>query len=482
MAIKSTFIRRPTLLAVFRDATGSVLSTTLATAAAPGDTTISVASGTNAAVGPLRINDGEDIERVDVASFTGTTLTLSRPLRRAHAAGVQVQAQVCEDVGDVDGDVTLQMSRESTDQFSAMRFLTFGKLQGNASATLAGRFLGVTPDNFALACGMPRSTVVGAGTSIAAVKTLTTDFSNVDSINNMSIAVVAMRQDGTTTVFEFWGVNADYTQVSMQLARGQNGAIPFRYAVIGALAQFDGAPAFTAAQTYRANKGKLFKEISAVGIVSETGSATTVATAQAAGSTTLPLADASGIAANDWIVLGAEETTEVHWVASKAVNTLTLRTPLLRAQAVGVRVVKAVRTPFAAVTQGGMTFSVGGSTTPIIVENRVLPIGMQAQNANASATFSVNDINLSALARALGIPQSRISSNALVLSEQLLSTGIQAIYLEGLTNDGSVCILTFWGCTQDLANFSLAIGSSTAAALPYSVQPSSGVQLVQYAA
>ncbi len=483
MAIKSTFIRRPTQLVAFRDATGSVLNSTTTLAYAAGVSSITVVSGTNAIIGPARINNGEDIERIDIANVAGAVLTLARPLRRSHAIGVQVVAQVAEDVGDVDGDVTLTMSRESTDQFSSMRFISFGKLIGNASGSFAARILGTTVENFALCCGIPRTSIVGTGASLANVKTFTTDFSTVDSVNDLSLAVVSKRQDGTSTVFEFWGVNMDYTQVSMQLARAQNGAVPMRAALIGAAAQFDSAPVFVASQAFRATKGKLFKELNAVGVVSDAAvAATTVATAAVAGATTLLLTSATDILNNDWIILGTEDTLEVHWVLSNATNTLTLRTPLLRDQAVGVRVIRALRTAFGAVAQGGATFDVGGSTSPIIVENRVLPVGMQPQNAQAAMTFSVHDLNLSAIARSLGIPQSAISSNALLLSEALLSSTIQAIYLEGVTQDNTVCILTLWGCTQDLANFSLALGGQNPTSLPYSVQPSSGVQFVQYAA
>ena len=240
---------------------------------------------------------------------------------------------------------------------------------------------------------------------------------------------------------------------------------------------------FVAVQTYRATKGKTFKELTALGVVGDAPVAsTTVATAAAAGATTLILVDASTIAANDWVVVGVEDQLEVHWVLSKATNTLTLRTPLLRAQAIGVRVIKALRTPFGAVAQGGATFTVGGSTAPLIVENRVLPVGMQPQNAQASMTYNVMDLNLSAIARALGIPQSAISSNGLLLSESLLSANIAAVYFEGVTQDNTVCILTLWGCTQDLANFSLALGGQNPTQVPYSVKPSSGVQFIQYAA
>lgn len=483
MAIKSTFIRRPTQLVAFRDATGSVLNSTTTLAYAAGVSSITVVSGTNAIIGPARINDGEDIERIDITNVAGAVLTLARPLRRSHAIGVQVVAQVAEDLGDVDGDATLTMSRESTDQFSAMRFISFGKLIGNASGSLAARLLGTTVENLAFCCGIPRTSIVGPGTSLAAIKTFTTDFSTVDSVNDLSLAIVSTRQNGTSTVFEFWGVNMDYTQVSMQLARAQSGAVPMRAVLIGAAAQFDAAPVFVASQSFRATKGKLFKELTGVGVVSDAAvAATTVGTAAAAAATTLIVADATNILANDWIVVGAEDQLEVHWVLSKATNTLTLRTPLLRSQAIGVRVIKALRTPFGAVAQGGATFNVGGSTTPIIVENRILPVGMQAQNAQASMTFSVHDLTLAAIARALGIPQSAISASGLLLSEALLSSTIQGIYLEGVTQDNTVCILTLWGCTQDLANFSIALGGQNPTSMPYSVQPSSGVQFVQYAA
>lgn len=484
MAIKDTFIRRPTQFVAFRDNTGGTpLSSTSTTALAIGVTSITLASGTNAKVGPIRINSGEDIELAYITVVVGAVITLARATRRAHPISVVVVEQVAEDIGDVDGDVTITMTKQSTDQFSAMRFLAFTQLQGNVTGSLAAKVLGTTLENFALCAGIPRANIIGAGTSIAAPKVLTTDFSDVDSVNNLSLALVNKRQDGTFTVFEAWGVNMDYTQVSIQLARAQNGAVPMKAMIIGAMAEFDGAPAFTALQTYRAAKGKTFKELSSIGVVSDAAvTATSVATAAVAGATTLLLADASAIVAGDWVNVGLDDQSEIHWVLSKATNTLALKTPLLRAQAVGVRVIKAQRVAFGAVAQGGGTFAIGGSTTPLIVENRTLPIGMQPQNAQASFSYNVMDLQLTSIARALGIPQANIAAGGLLLSEALLSAGIQGIYLEGITQDNTYCILTLWGCTQDLSNFALALGGQNPTQVPYNVKPTSGVQFVQYAA
>lgn len=481
MAIKDSFIRRPTLFAVFRDQTAATpMNTTLVAATAAGAATITVTSGTNAKVGPARINSGEDIERIDIITVAGAVLTLARPTKRDHPILAVVVEQVAEDAGDVDGDVTVSMSKENTDQFSAMRFLAFTQLPGNASASIAAKILGTTLENIALCCGIPRTRIFGAGTSAAAPKVLTTDFSDVDTVNNLSVAIVSKRQDGTSTVFELWGVNQDYTQVSMQLARAQNGAVPMKAVAIGAVCQIDAAPSFTAVTTYRANKGKVFKNLTNIGVAIAGPTPTTVATAAAVDAVTVVCVDASTIVAGDWVLVNTDDQVELHWVLSKATNTLTLRTQLLRAQAVGTRVVKVTRTPFGAIAQGGATFNVGGSTNPLIVENKELPVGMQPQNAQAQTTFNSMSLALADIAAALGIPAASIANNSLLLSAALLSARIEAVYIEGVTQDGGVCILTSWGCTQDVSNWSIALGGQNPTQVPYSVKPSSGVQFVQY--
>jgi hypothetical protein len=485
MPIKDKFTRRPEQLVSFTRATGGeAWSTSVPLATAIGATSVVVAVATGITPGQsAQLDGGEDIERVDVLSVTGTTVTLARPTMREHAAGAVLIGQRCDDIGDTDGDVTVAMSKSNTDQFSTMRFLPFGKLAGFADGSLAFRVQGVTLENMALALGIPLAKVVGTGANLANPKTLSTDFTDVDTVQDQCLAMVVRRQDGSRTVIEAWGVACDYTQVAVQLARGNPGTIPARYAIIGALAQFDEAPVWIASQSVRASKAKLFKALTRVSALAPVaGGPTTVRTATAANAATLPVVSSANIAAHDWVLIGTDDRIEVHQVLSKVSDAITLKSPLLRAQAVGVRVVSAVRIPYGAVVEGGTTFTVGGTTSPIRTEFRELPVAMQAQNAAASLTFSDLQLDLAAIVRSLAKPASSVLAGRTVLSDALLEAQVDAILVEGVTADNSVCAIVLWGCTQDLANWSLTFGSSTPTQLPSSFAPTSGVHFMQYAA
>lgn len=80
-----------TTAAVFADAGGSPLSTTLSGATLAGVTSITVASGTNAAVGDyIRIDASTLLEYRQLTSVAGAVLGFRDPLLFAHANGVAV--------------------------------------------------------------------------------------------------------------------------------------------------------------------------------------------------------------------------------------------------------------------------------------------------------------------------------------------------------------------------------------------------------
>jgi hypothetical protein len=482
MSAKNKLLRRLQALYAFRDKSGGA-STTVALAAAAGATTFTVASAAGIAAGKsLRIDDGENIERVEVSGVAGSVVTVVKPLLRAHAAGFAVVEQTGYDLGDVKGNITPTQATESTDVLSAMRRLVFTKLQGFQTFSIETAVYGLTPENLAVALGIPLTAVAGAGTSITAPKVLATDFNDVDSENNVCVLMTYVQQDGSVKTREFWGCAADYSGYSINLAIGQDGVVPIKFAVYGAGVEMDGAPTFTASTTIRAGKGKVFGELTNVGLWTAGGGDTTVGTAAAAGATTLIVADATGITTPGWIGVGTDDVFETHYVASKAVNTLTLATPLLRAQAIGVVVQKITQLQFAAIGKDGVKFNVGGTTTPIQSGLRRLPLGMQPGTVDVSVAFSLLELTLVNLAYVLGIPQSEIANSRLLLSEKIGQATILGVFAQGLLKDGTVCLLNIWGAAQDVTSVATQFGDPNGSALPFAAKPSSGIQLVQYAA
>ncbi len=480
MSAKNKLMRRLQALYVFRDKSGGA-STTVALAAAAGASTFTVVSATGITAGKsLRIDDGENIERVEVASVAALVVTLVKPLLRAHAAGFAVVEQTGYDLGDVKGSINFTQATETQDVVSAMRRLVFTKLQGFQTMSAETLVYGLTPENLAVALGIPLTSVVGTGASITSPKTLTTDFNDVDSENNVCLVFTFVQQDGSIKTREAWGCAADYTGYAIELGIGKDAAVPLKFSVFGAGVEMDGAPTFTPATTIKAGKGKVFGELTNVGLWQAGGGGTTVGTAAIAGATTLLVVDATGITTPCWIGVGADDTFETHYAASKATNTITLATPLLRAQAIGVAVQMITQLQFAAIGKDGVKFNVGGSTTPIQSGLRRLPLGMQPGLVDVSLSISLLELTLANIAYALGIPQSQIANSRLLLSEKIGQGTILAAFVQGLLKDGTTNLLNIWGPAQDVANIATQFGDANGSSIPWAAKPSSGIQLVQY--
>jgi hypothetical protein len=62
---------------------------------------------------------------------------------------------------------------------------------------------------------------------------------------------------------------------------------------------------------------------------------------------------------------------------------------------------------------------VGGQSNPMYVGTRRLAIGTQAESAEATLTLKLQEITLAARAYLLGIPQSAVANNQLLVTENL---------------------------------------------------------------
>ena len=483
MAIKKKFLKRPTGLIVARDAAAGA-STTITADAAAGTNTITVADATGIAAGKsLRLGEDEDIERVEVQGVAALVVTLVKPLLRDHVATEPVVEQTLYNVKGLKGAPKTNHAKESTDEFSSTQRLVWTKLAGFETFGLEATIEGYTIPNLCIALGIPFSRIFGDGAAAATPMSLATDLNDTDSAQNVCLIVNYVLQDGTVMVEEFWGCSVDYAALSLQLAFGQAGAIPCRFVCYGAGAQRIGAITATAVTTYQALKGKTFGKLTGVGLWVAAAAATAVATtAGVADDDSLTVTDATNIPADSWIAVGTEDGLELHWVDSKAANVLTLRTHLLRAQPVGTVVTPVTQLAFSSISRDGATFAVGGQSNPMYVGTRAMAIGTQAESAEASITFRVQDMQLAARAYLLGIPQSEVANNQLLVTEKLNTASILAVYAAGVLQDGTVNLLNLWGPIQDLADVGAELLSGASASRQFKALPTSGVQFVQYAA
>jgi hypothetical protein len=485
MSAKDKLIRRPQAVTLFRDKPSGA-ATTVALAHVAGDTAIVVASATGISAGKsLRYGSGEAIERVEVASVASTTVTLVKPLVLAHAAGDAVVEQTGYDLGDVKGAVTITQATQSEDVQSAMRRLVFQKLQGFQNFDVSLSIYGVTLENMVAVLGIPLTNISGTGADADHPHVIATDFTDVDTEQNQCLVVTAVLQDGTVKTWEFWGLYVDYTGFSTSLVLGQDGAFPGKFCVIGAGIEQEGAPTFTPdLTTIRASKGKIFGELTSVGLWVAAGGNTTVGTAANAGATTLIVADASGLAAESWIGVGSQDTFETHWVESISTNTLTLKTPLLRAQAIGIVVQKITQQTFAAIDKNGAKLSIGGQTTPIQSGLRRLPLGAQAGFVDVALELGLLQLTRANRAYALGIPQADLDDthSRLLISQDIGKDAQLAAFVAGVLKDGSICLINLWGPVVDVTSVATALDNSAGSVVPFKTKPTSGLQFLEYSA
>lgn len=483
MAVKSKFLKRPSALTFYRPKPAGA-STTSTAAVAAGATVVALTSATGVTAGKsFQFGTDEDMERVEIASVAALNATLVKPLAKAHVSGDVFVEQSAYASGGIKGGVKVAHAKETPDEFSGMQRLVYAKLEGFQSFGLEVTLQGFTLANLCIALGIPFSRIFGTGASLSAPANLTTDLNDTDSEQNVCVVATYTLQDGSITVEEFWGCAVDFSGLAVQFAFGQSAAVPVKFLVYSGVKQSDAAvgSVATALTTYRATFRKVWGKLTGFGIWASTGAGgTTVATASTADSVTLVVTDATGIAAESWIAVGVDDTVEIHWVLSKAVNTLTLKTAQLRAQAVGVTVQPVQKVPFASITKEGATFSVSGQSSPIQVGTRDLPVGSQAETAEASLSARLQALTLVNRAYLSGIPQSAIANGQLLITELLNTSSILAAYVEGTLKDGTVTIVNLWGCVQDLGDLGAEMTTGANTSRQFMAKPTSGVQFIQY--
>ena len=486
MPAKSKIVNQVSSVALVRDSVGTFGSTTLTAAEAAGGNTLTVAGITNFAIGDIiRVGEGEEMELIQVHASTaptGTTITLATNLVYAHANGAAVVEQTAWDLGDItDGGVSLEWTGEATDIFVATKRLVFAVLNGYVSAQAKFALPGMSLYNIAAATGSLQSLVAGAGTAASPLQYVS-DGSDFGGAANMSLIIQGVLIDGTIIRCEMWGVDADYTGISMALARGTLSPVPcvFTAAAGGIIQTAAGNMALSVAN--RPSKGDVFDALTSVGFFTDDAAGSdTVASGGAAGASTVVLNSGTGFLADDWVRFGAGDTMEIWQLEDVTTNTLTIRGKFYRQQAVGAVAETQAQTQIAGIAPEGVTVAIGGTVEQLRSALSRTSIGSRAGQANVSFAVPMIETSLSNFARALGIPQAAISGGKLPFNGANLATDtlLNGMFCTGTVLDGRVLTAMFWGTSIDLSGVATVWNNTGAAAItPITVKPSSGFALL----
>lgn len=492
MAAKDKVILRNAGVYLARDKTGTFGSTTLTAAAAAGAGTLTVASITNFATSDwIRVGSGETLELVQVHISTapsGNTITLNTNLRKAHLSGEAVVEQQIYDLGPVTNDqgAVVSYKGESTNVNVADNRLAHAVLNGFVSAEANFTFPNVSLYSFAAATATLLAKIVGAAT-LASPLQLATDGTDFAGDSNMSMIIAGKLFDTSDLVAYLFGVDGDYTKISLALSRGKLAGLPARFIAAAGGAFDTSVPAFAADVTNKPTKGKVFDSLVEAGWFSDetvSPANTTVTGGGAAGASTCTVAAITNISAGDWLRFGSGNTMEIWQVDSAVTLTVTIRGAFLRAQAVGTVVKEQRLTDFAGIDENGATLNLGGNVTVMKSALSRTPIGARPETVEASFNLPVIETTLANLALSLGVPQSAVSGGRLTVSgaNLLSAVDLNGLYLRGTLLDATNWVAMGWGVTIDAAvptdiAFNNAGKPNT---IEVAAKPSSGLVLLNY--
>lgn len=488
-SVKGSVYKSNSQLLIHRDkASGGV--TTLNAAVAAGVNSIDLATNPSTAFGvgdTIRVGAGNEMEINRITAISGAgpfTATLAFNTTYAHAAGDAVVEMVSYDFGDIEAaGFSATVDGETQDILVSTKRLPYTILDGYKDVGGSFALPNVSIDNFPLAFGMLGSVVTGAGT-VADPKNFATDGNQFAADPNMACTVIGVRMDGTVTYVELWGVDTDYTGMSLSLVRGQLASIPVKLLAAAGGVTGTGSPGYTVDSSLKPTKNKVLSSITEVGIFAASGTLnTTVATsAAAAGQKTVICAAVTGATSGDLVKIGAGDQAEWHEIDSVSTPNIVLRTPLFRTHAVGTAVVEAGRVSFAGVSQEGVKLDVAGSVDKIRTATSGTSIGTRPGSAAMTLSFATIEISLAQIAYALGISQASIAANRLPIIGSLIGRSpVDGAYLKGLCEDGSTFEIRAWACAQSITAFVLQLSNQgPLAQLPFTLRPTSGLQVLNY--
>lgn len=219
-----------TAFAIYRDKTGTFLSTTLGAAEAAGQTVLTLASATNADADDYhRVGAEEDVEIIQQSgAAAGSEITSKWAIGRAHASGEAVVEQTRTELGHIqDEGLRLTFEQDGEAIRSAIRRLEMGQLVGHIGVMFEIGLEGWNLENLATAFGMAESTITGSGTA-SAPHGLFFDASAFQAENNLSFEAVGVRKDGVIERLQLLGVEVDVGALQASFGRGRLAPITIR--------------------------------------------------------------------------------------------------------------------------------------------------------------------------------------------------------------------------------------------------------------
>lgn len=477
---KNKILNRVVAAYLAQDKASAPASTTVGANAAAGASTFTVASATGLAIGKvIRVGAGEYAELVQISNLVTTTVTPARPLRRAHDAGEPVVEQTLYDMGDVSGGASLGINGEVTEVQVENKRLLHALLNGFIDFEMSNGLTGVTPYTFAIGLGIPIANVKGTGVA-SDPKVIQSDGSEIGTAVNQCVVLLGVTNDGTPVLMELWGAETDYTGFQVTFARGVAFVVPAKW--LGAFAFVeDNASVYVGDTTIKPSKSDLFDAIDEIEAWEDATASTLVTTSTAiaaAAQKNITLASTTNLNAGDWLKIGSGSTVEYHEVQTVA-SPVVLKTPLYRAQASGVAVVKQKLTSIGGILKGSAQFKVGGSVEKIQIEQSRATLGLKAGDAAPEFSFSIVDVTPSTIARVAGIAQSAVVSGRLDLSgTQVGTAAIDGLLLRGKNQAQRTVKLGLWGNSQGIQNILINLQKAGVNGLPVSLRPGSAFTLM----
>lgn len=191
---------------VFEDA-GSGLNSTVASGGAAGTSSVTVASGTGAAVGDwVRFSSANLMQIFQLESVAGAVLGIRGQFIRSLAVGDAAREQTLTLFPGVDQDgATLALGGTAEVMNSALSRSSIGLRPGNAEARLTIPIIETSLANFCRALGIPQSAISGGRLLVSGQNMLTSK-----EVNGLYLRGTCV--DATSFVAMAWGTDIDISQ------------------------------------------------------------------------------------------------------------------------------------------------------------------------------------------------------------------------------------------------------------------------------
>ena len=459
-------------------------TTTLTAAAAAGATSLTVASISNfSANEPIRIGDGEECEPSTVSGTpSGFTINLSRALQKDHAIGQSVVEQVTTRYMVPEAAATrIAFQRESSEIFTADQRLLHALLRGYGSIRMNTRFTGLNMYNLCLMLGVPSTELNGTGASNVDPLSLVTTGAQFGTLNNASIIINGVRNDGANLRFELWGVAFDYSQAQVPLALGNLAAVPLSVLAGGGGVITSSANIFgTGSTTTLGTSGDVLQSLADVGYFSDTTPSTTTAGALTAGQTaSFSVTSGASFGAGDIVRIDSGSNVEFKRIKTVVTNTVTLAGKVAKDHASGVAFTKQLLNSFAAIGPNGFNLAFNGQVSEVRNGLSDMAAGLRYGGAGIAAQLGLLPYNLGNFARALGRPVP--GGAVLPIINNLGATQLDGIYVRGTLQNAKTFFGIFSGNTMDVSGVDIALSvTGDPGVIPLGMRPTVSAEFQTY--